>query len=318
MSNQSNVIGRAYEYICLSTLNEEINKIRYSEIEENSNFSIAKECWECIDFKLQQTLIKSAKTAVFAIFDLEPMILDDENDKLVLKLQKDSEGEIGDVRDIIIDRRNVKWQIGLSIKHNHFAVKHSRLGKNLDFGKKWFGISCSEQYWKDIEPIFSYLNAERLLKTKWSDLPNKENDVYIPILKAFMDEINRSYKSNQELPKKLVEYLLGEYDFYKVISLDNRKVTQIQTYNLRGTLNKSSKNVKPKTIIPIASLPTRIVNIDFKPQSNNTVELYLDGGWQFSFRIHNASTIVENSLKFDIQIIGMPTTIISIECLWNN
>lgn len=150
MSNKSNVIGRAYEYICLSILNEEINKIRCSEIEENSNFSIAKECWDCIDFKLQQTLIKSAKTAVFAIFDLEPMILDDKNDKLVLKLQKDREGEIGDVRDIIIDRRNVKWQIGLSIKHNHFAVKHSRLGKNLDFGKKWFGISCSEQYWKDI------------------------------------------------------------------------------------------------------------------------------------------------------------------------
>lgn len=53
MSNQSNVIGRAYEYICLSILNEEINKIRYSEIEENLNFSIAKECWDCIDFKLQ-------------------------------------------------------------------------------------------------------------------------------------------------------------------------------------------------------------------------------------------------------------------------
>ena len=27
MSNQSNVIGRAYEYICLSILNEEITKV---------------------------------------------------------------------------------------------------------------------------------------------------------------------------------------------------------------------------------------------------------------------------------------------------
>ena len=49
---------------------------------------------------------------------------------------------------------------------------------------------------------------------------------------------------------------------------------------------------------------------------NNAMELYLDGGWQFSFRIHNASTKVESSLKFDIQIIGMPTTIISIDCRW--
>jgi hypothetical protein len=43
----------------------------------------------------------------------------------------------------------------------------------------------------------------------------------------------------------------------------------------------------------------------------------MDGGWQFNFRIHNASTYVEPSLKFDIQIIGMPTTIISINCSWN-
>ena len=60
-----------------------------------------------------------------------------------------------------------------------------------------------------------------------------------------------------------------------------------------------------------------IVNLDFKPGSTNTVELYMDGGWQFSFRIHNAATKVETSLKFDIQIVGMPTTIISIDCRWN-
>ena len=69
--------------------------------------------------------------------------------------------------------------------------------------------------------------------------------------------------------------------------------------------------------MPIASLPTRIVSLEFKPWSKNTLELYLDQGWQFSFRIHNAATDVEPSLKFDIQIIGMPTTIISIDCKWN-
>lgn len=43
----------------------------------------------------------------------------------------------------------------------------------------------------------------------------------------------------------------------------------------------------------------------------------MDGGWQFSFRIHNASTIVEPSLKFDIQIIGMPVTILTINSTWD-
>ena len=118
------------------------------------------------------------------------------------------------------------------------------------------------------------------------------------------------------VPKKMVEYLLGEFDLYKIISIDSRKITQIQTYNLHGTLNQASRTIKPKIEVPVACLPTRIVSLDFKPESNNTVELYMDGGWQFNFRIHNASTKVETSLKFDIQIIGMPTTIISINCSW--
>ena len=52
------------------------------------------------------------------------------------------------------------------------------------------------------------------------------------------------------------------------------------------------------------------------PDRNNTVELYMDGGWQFTFRIHNAATKVEPSLKFDVQIVGMPTAIITIDCHW--
>ena len=31
-----------------------------------------------------------------------------------------------------------------------------------------------------------------------------------------------------------------------------------------------------------------------------------DNGWQFSFRVHNAEKHVTPSLKFDIQIEGMP------------
>ena len=93
-------------------------------------------------------------------------------------------------------------------------------------------------------------------------------------------------------------------------------MTQIQSYNLHGTLGMSSQIQKPTMIIPIASLPTRIVNLDFVPGKQNTVELYMDGGWQFSFRIHNAKTDVEPSLKFDIQLVGMPAAIITLNCFW--
>ena len=68
--------------------------------------------------------------------------------------------------------------------------------------------------------------------------------------------------------------------------------------------------------MPITVLPTRIVSLGYKQGSKNTLELCLDYGWQFSFRIHNASTKVETSLKFDIQIIKMPETVVSIDRQW--
>lgn len=316
MSQRSNNQGRAYEYICLTTLYNEIGKLRSVEIEQNSAYNAAFHAWSLISPLFQNILTESAKSAVATIFDMEPMIIESSNDLLKLKIQTDNQGKDGDVRDIVISRKDVQWEIGLSIKHNHFAVKHSRLAKSLDFGQKWFNIPCSNKYWSDIKPIFDYLKTQKDNKRNWSDLPQKDKDVYIPLLQAFIDEILRSNQSNDEVPKRMVEYLLGEFDFYKVISIDSRRITQIQTYNLHGKLNQSSLTSKPKIQIPVASLPTRIVSLAFKPDSTNTVELYMDGGWQFNFRIHNASTKVETSLKFDIQIVGMPTTIISIDCKW--
>ncbi len=317
MSEQSNNQGRAYEYICLTTLCNEIGKLRSVEIEQNSAYNAAFHAWSLISPLFQNILTESAKSAVATIFDMEPMIIEPSNDLLKLKIQTDNEGKDGDVRDIVISRKDVQWEIGLSLKHNHFAVKHSRLAKSLDFGEKWFNIPCSDKYWADIKPIFDYLKIQKDNKRNWRELPHKDKGVYIPLLQAFMDEIIRSSNSNAEVPQRMVEYLLGEFDFYKVISIDSRRITQIQTYNLHGRLNQASSISKPKIEVPIAYLPTRIVSLEFKPNSTNTVELYMDGGWQFSFRIHNASTKVETSLKFDIQIVGMPTTIISIDCKWH-
>ena len=316
MSYNSNNQGRAYEYVCLITLHNEISNVRKAEIKVNSAYYAAEHAWNAMSDEFKDLLMQSAKATVSTIFDMEPMIIEDSDDILTLYIQTDNEGKVGDVRDIVIARKDVKWEIGLSLKHNHFAVKHSRLAKSLDFGKKWFGIACSETYWNDIKPIFDYLSQQKAENKNWNELPSKDKTVYVPLLQAFINELNRSNKIDSSVPKKMVEYLLGEFDFYKVISIDSKRITRIQSYNLHGQLNHSSKTIKPQIHIPIACLPTRIVNLEFKPNSTNTIELYMDGGWQFSFRIHNASTKVETSLKFDIQIVGMPTTIISINCSW--
>ena len=318
MSNKSNDQGRAYEFACLNALNDEIKKLRPVKIETTDGYDAAKRAWNAIDNSLQVVMEESALAAVETLFELEPLIVEDGDDELVLKIQQDSRGEEGDVRDILIVRRNIEWEIGLSLKHNHFAVKHSRLSRSLDFGDKWFGVPCSKKYWEDIKPIFDYLVEEKFKGTNWSELPAKEVDVYIPLLTAFMNEVRRSNENDDSIPSRMVEYLLGEFDFYKVVGIDNKRITQIQTFNLHGTLNQSSKKEMPKIKIPIASLPSRIVSLEFKPDSTNTIELYMDGGWQFSFRIHNASTKVEPSLKFDVQILGIPTAIMTIECKWQN
>lgn len=317
MSEKSNNQGRAYEYSYLISLYKEISKVRSVKIKENSNFYTAERAWNLLTDFEKNIYETSALSGVTTVLELEPLILEEGDDELELKIQSDSKGQEGDVRDVIIHRKSIQWEIGLSVKHNHFAVKHSRLSKNLDFGKKWYGKECSAEYWAAIKPIFDYLEKEKDKGSKWSDLSNKEVDVYLPLLDAFKKELDRQNKSyKEEIPRLLVEYLLGKFDFYKVIGIDNIKTTIVQGYNFRGTLNNQGSSKKRNIKIPITSFPTRIVSLEYKPGSNTTLEMYLDGGWQFSFRIHNASTKVETSLKFDIQIVGMPTSIVTLASRW--
>ena len=316
MSSKSNNQGRAYEYVFLNVLFDEISKIREVWIEENSSFLASKKAWETLSEEEKEIYKLSALTGVNTILDLEPLILEKNNDTLNLKIQVDDNGKKGDVRDIIIMRENVNWEIGLSLKHNHFAVKHSRLSKKLDFGEKWYNIPCSEEYWKRVKPIFDFLEEEKRKKTLWKEILNKDKDVYFPLLEAFKIEILKQNKEEIGLLENMLKYLLGKFDFYKVISIDTKRITRVQSYNLYGTLNQEGVYKKRKIEIPIVILPNRIVSLDFKPGSLNTLELYLNNGWQFTFRIHNASSKVETSLKFDIQIVGMPTSIISIDSKW--
>ena len=204
----------------------------------------------------------------------------------------------------------------MRIKHNHDAVKHSRLSRKIDFGAEWFDNPCSENYWKKVSPVFDKLKIFQEKNLKWSELTNKNEEIYIPILQAFIEEIKKSYADDKKISRKIVKYLIGIKDYYKIISQDNKKITIIQTFNLRGTLNKPSKKIISSITVPKISLPTEIIALKFKNKSKNTVEMYLNNGWQINFRIHNASTKVEPSLKFDIKFVGMPPEVLSIKCFW--
>lgn len=317
MSTNSNDQGRAYEFAWITTLFKTLDPIRKTGIVRNSSYDANKRAWNTISQDKRDLFAVSANAAVNAILELEPRMEEDNGDTLFLEFQKDENGETGDVRDIVIRRDDINWEIGLSIKHNHAAVKHSRLSHVLDFGKEWYGVACSKQYWNDIAPIFNMLNREKSRGANWSDLNDKNNDVYVPLLQAFLDEVDRAYKNNPDIAIRMFEYLVGVKDYHKIVSSDSKRVTLIHTFNLHGTLNQPSRIKISAFEVPIAEIPTEIITMRFKKGSKTTVEIYMDNGWAFSFRIHSASTRVQPSLKFDVQFISTPTSVLHIECKWN-
>ena len=165
-----------------------------------------------------------------------------------------------------------------------------------------------------IQSVFDYLNNSPNKLLDFNELPDKEKDIYSPLLKAFINEIKRQYARQKNLPKKLVKHLLGKYDFYKIIYIDKEQNTQICSYNLHATFGTVNQAQEIAIIIPTASLPTRIIHLDFVPNNPNTIELYMNKGWQFLFRIHNTKTSIKPSLVFDIELIGIPITLTTSTC----
>lgn len=89
------------------------------------------------------------------IFIPAPRFFEISEEGLTLKFPKVELGIKYDTNDIFFSRKDFK--IGLSIKHNHTAVKHSRLSHKIDFGLEWLGNPCSESYWQKVTPIFDRL-----------------------------------------------------------------------------------------------------------------------------------------------------------------
>ena len=210
------------------------------------------------------------------------------------------------MRDVLAIRSIQKWEIGISAKNNHRAVKHSRLSNDIDFGQKWLGLPCSANYFDEIRPVFDRLAKLRTTSKatqKWNTLGDYHDSVYIPILDAFKKELLHIDKEKPGcVAEKLITYLIGNKDFYKVIKGTNK--VEIQAYNLFGTLNLPSDNVKPKAKVPKVKLPNRLIEIIYQENSKTTLIVTLNEGWQVSFRIHNASSRIEPSLKFDINLIS--------------
>jgi len=88
--------------------------------------------------------------------------------------------------------------------------------------------------------------------------------------------------------------------------IKSKNTVEIQAYNINGTLNLPFDKIEPKYKTPKVPLPTEIIDISFKKNSNTTVIITMNNDWTLSFRIHNASSRIESSLKFDINLLKSP------------
>lgn len=277
MPNQTES-GKAWEYglarrfCALSGVDMVVNRPRYQ----------SQTSYDLLPEGERMAIDRAASESVVFLKAHDPRL----NDAKLIAIQPDSAGRRGDVRDILV-QTNSGETIGISAKHRHAALKHSRLSDKLDFGEDWYGKPCSKEYWDAVSPVFNALRASSA--TYWRELPNKWEDYYAPIMRAFINEVSR----NADVERMLL-YLAGRFDFYKVIKVNGN--IRIQSFNLRGDLLWGSK-------VP---LPNRVIEFDMRDNSRTTADLTLSRGWSLSFRIHNANALIEPSLKFDVQLTGNP------------
>lgn len=312
MNNVQN--GKAFEYaIAIEYLSFVRNLGLNAVLEESAPTITARNCFESFPIDIRSRYLLASRTSIATMMKLETGFISpkNESDILHIRIASDTEGIRGDVRDVIFARPISRWELGFSAKNNNDAVKHSRISLTIDFGHLWLGHNVSEAYWDSVRPIFHHLRELKRQQVKWSEIDNKADLIYRPLLKAFKEEILRLSREYEDVPRNLILYLLGEKPFYKIIKDDTVNMVIIKAFNIRGELNQIVNGNKPEYRTKEVNLPNRIIELDYKinqngTRSENTLNMVLDYGWEISFRIHNASSKVEPSLKFDIQLIGNP------------
>ena len=172
--------GKAWEYglarQCADVLNRKANLV------VNSSLRKSQESYDLQSNTERGRIDKAANEVVVFLRAHDPRLVDTER----VVMQSDMMGAQGDVRDLLIETPNAV--IGISAKHRHTALKHSRLSDTNDFGKKWYDNPCSQRYWDAVAPVFAELRKRR--GELWRELPDKFKftDVYQPILDAFIQE----------------------------------------------------------------------------------------------------------------------------------
>ncbi|MFN8656475.1 MAG: HaeIII family restriction endonuclease [Candidatus Obscuribacterales bacterium] len=310
MSKQ-NESGRAFEFAVLSALLQKCEKSVNVALSETKALLQAKLAFEGAEpgKKLELQLAATAGIDTFCL--LEPRVLDPTlPDPVILSLQEDTMGQKGDPRDVVVQRG--EWMVGLSAKHESPWIKSPRLSNLASFGKNWLGVECTDEYKTEVTNAFAAIDAYK--GTNWNELPpGVKNEVYDGVLSAFCAELLRLQGLHADIiPQKLMQFLLGNHDYYRLSRLGS--TTQLQPFNIYGTLAKKVGARHPITPIKQLPLPTRFLTIE--RASWDTMRIFFDGGWQIAMRAHNKDREIKQSLAFETSILGQPSALLTLLMPW--
>ena len=214
-----------------------------------------------------------------------------------VELQPDNVARYGDVRDLVL-RTRTGMEIGLSAKNRNRAMRNPRISPRYDFGERWFGSTNSEDYRETIRPVWEFIEPMYLSGQMWPGESIKNEKIYLPALAAFIEETRRIFRENPlRSARHMMSYMRGIADYYMVYKQNGDVL--VQSFNMHETLAWGRS-------FPI---PTRLVELEMKPDNETTAIMVLDAGWQLSFRIHSADKLVRRSLKYTVKIEGQPAEI---------
>ena len=353
---KNDVTGKAFEYSSLLAIYDEMHKSGWKneqiEILEDKNYRNIEKAYQIIEAGEEEesdddlfvidvdhgmnSYDRAARVAAAYLRMTEPIMKMPEGLHAVLAAMPDNAGVKGDVRDIRItiyaseSKKEMLRELGISCKNNHEAVKHPRITEVPDFAKEWTKgeFSCSEEFLDKMEKVQKVIEEYQEKYSTWSEVEEKKEKVYLPIVEAFVEEIRRlgmaskeagdeQRKNASKFAKLFFEYMFGTRDFYKFVKNDKAQATTVYPYNMHGSLMKTYKGIKNNQAVPCVTMPNEIVEVRIKPRSQTTLEVYFDQ-WIISMRLHNAdSAIKKTSLKFDVQIKAQPKKVMSAILPWN-
>lgn len=304
------VNGKAFEYACLRSLLAHAKALdKDVSIEASKAFTTAEKAFSAVGDNAKSEMMAAANAAVKLIVPLEPKLMGGSG-TLLLTIAADAAaiGVDGDVRDVLCVRADdEEWAIGISCKHNHEGLRHPRITEGKDFGADWIGVHCSREFMNEITPIINSLIENGKNEILWSQIDQKWDRYYVPILTAYLKEIRRMCNENSTVPEKLLSYFFGANDFYKVIMKSGSRTTTVEGFNMHGTLNAACGKTKAMTKVSVIKMPTRLLDAAFKAGTKTTIILTFDGGWSISMRLHNKDKVAKpTSLAWEVNLEGLP------------